>query len=109
MITAFKREDRCLTSGNLAAAAAAGLSGLPPPPSSGVGGGTHAHLSMVAFMQKSSGEQVVPVAQLAVNRSPPQEEIAQVPTWSKTQTGKLLDDMRRGKGPELQSWTTYHP
>eukprot|EP01051_Picozoa_sp_SAG22_P004454 SAG22_NODE_239_length_14182_cov_74.353050_3_plen_402_part_00 len=29
------------------------------------------------------------------------------PSWSKTQTGKLLDDMRRGEGPELQSWTTY--
>eukprot|EP01051_Picozoa_sp_SAG22_P011370 SAG22_NODE_1085_length_5632_cov_40.777697_9_plen_240_part_00 len=38
----------------------------------------------------------------------PAEDLVGVrPSWSKTQTGKLLDDMRRGKGPELQSWTTY--
>eukprot|EP01051_Picozoa_sp_SAG22_P006876 SAG22_NODE_465_length_10181_cov_6.604444_16_plen_118_part_00 len=32
-----------------------------------------------------------------------------LPSWSNTQTGKLLDDMRRGKcrAKELQSWATY--
>merc|ERR1740117_2212825 len=48
-------------------------------------------------MQKSSGEQVAPVAQLAVNRSPPQEEIAQVPPLM---TGFMKKNIMKLEPPE---------